>query len=301
MRTNTVAAVIVTYNRLALLQECLLALQKQTRPVDGIIVINNSSTDGTREWLEEQPNIITVTQENRGGSFGFYTGIKTAYEKGYEWIWCMDDDGLPDLNALKELLNYESRKPCVMNGLVLDKENQQRIVFKTNGYLHRSQIKEPEVIEGAANPYNSTMFHAEVIKRAGLPRPELTIWGDETEFFNRIKYKQKLPVFTVIKSHHFHPAQFSQFYKKEWDMSFGWKVYFYVRNKRFVYSSQFASGFRAALEYGKFLTGFFGTILFYQRHNKIKKLRLMYSAAKDGLKKNTSKDMLTVRSLVQEL
>lgn len=42
-----IAAVFVTYNRLSLLKECIQALIAQTYPLDKIIVVNNSSTDGT--------------------------------------------------------------------------------------------------------------------------------------------------------------------------------------------------------------------------------------------------------------
>ena len=44
-----VCAVVVTYNRSALLREALVALGAQTRPVDRILVVDNASTDGTRE------------------------------------------------------------------------------------------------------------------------------------------------------------------------------------------------------------------------------------------------------------
>ena len=53
-----VIAVVVTYNRQALLSECITALRKQSRPLDAILVINNGSTDGTEDWLRQQPDII---------------------------------------------------------------------------------------------------------------------------------------------------------------------------------------------------------------------------------------------------
>ena len=39
---DTVCAVVVTYNRKELLLECLEALRKQTRPVQGIYLIDNA-------------------------------------------------------------------------------------------------------------------------------------------------------------------------------------------------------------------------------------------------------------------
>jgi rhamnopyranosyl-N-acetylglucosaminyl-diphospho-decaprenol beta-1,3/1,4-galactofuranosyltransferase len=57
-----VAAVIVTYNRLALLKECVKALETQERLPDAIVVVNNGSTDGTEQWLDSQKNIIAFHQ-----------------------------------------------------------------------------------------------------------------------------------------------------------------------------------------------------------------------------------------------
>ena len=49
-----VCAVVVTYNRVELLRECLTALESQTRPVDRILVVDNKSTDGTPEIVERE-------------------------------------------------------------------------------------------------------------------------------------------------------------------------------------------------------------------------------------------------------
>src|SRR4028119_2142102 len=99
-----IIAVIVTYNRLALLKKCIAGVQQQSRRPDGILVINNSSTDGTVEWLATQ-EVTVVTQPNLGGAAGFSTGIKEAYKRGADWIWLMDDDTIPTSSALEKLTN----------------------------------------------------------------------------------------------------------------------------------------------------------------------------------------------------
>jgi len=96
-------AIVVTYNRLPLLKECIGALLAQTRRPDEIVVINNSSTDGTEEWLHTQP-VVVVTQPNGGGAAGFHRGIREAYGRGADWIWLMDDDTIATPTALEHLL-----------------------------------------------------------------------------------------------------------------------------------------------------------------------------------------------------
>ena len=107
--SETVAAVVVTYNRKQLLTECLDALLAQTRPVDKIILIDNASTDGTPELLEEHGYLVNQLinyvrlSENTGGAGGFHEGVKRGYEAGYDWLWLMDDDAEPFSDALEKM------------------------------------------------------------------------------------------------------------------------------------------------------------------------------------------------------
>ena len=82
-----VIAVVVTYNRLELLQRTVACLQGQTRPLDALLVVNNGSTDGTAEWLATQDDSLhVITQTNTGGSGGFHTGIREAFIQEADWI-----------------------------------------------------------------------------------------------------------------------------------------------------------------------------------------------------------------------
>ena len=51
--TGDYAVVVVTYNRLELLKECLERVENQTAPAGKIIVVNNASADGTAEYLRK--------------------------------------------------------------------------------------------------------------------------------------------------------------------------------------------------------------------------------------------------------
>lgn len=61
-----IIACVVTYNRLELLKQVIDGLRNQTRKIDEIVVINNGSTDGTGEWLQDQNDITTINQDNLG-------------------------------------------------------------------------------------------------------------------------------------------------------------------------------------------------------------------------------------------
>jgi len=44
---------VVTHNRRELLLECLEAVARQTQPVDRVVVVDNASSDGTLDRLQE--------------------------------------------------------------------------------------------------------------------------------------------------------------------------------------------------------------------------------------------------------
>ena len=113
MEKIMVTAVVVTYNRKALLEKVIRSLLAQTVEIGRIIIVNNGPTDGTGEWLAAEygndPRFDVVTQENVGGSGGFYRGIQEASKEKCDWIWCMDDDVFPRENCLETLLNVAER------------------------------------------------------------------------------------------------------------------------------------------------------------------------------------------------
>jgi GT2 family glycosyltransferase len=100
---NTVA-VIVTFNRLDVLKQTLHHTLEQ--PFYCVVVVNNSSTDGTREWLDEHgdPRLHRIhSEQNLGGAGGFHLGFEFAAQKlpEAEWLVAFDDDAYPQAGMLE--------------------------------------------------------------------------------------------------------------------------------------------------------------------------------------------------------
>jgi GT2 family glycosyltransferase len=275
-----VIAVVVTYNRQALLSECIAALRNQTRALDAILVVNNGSTDSTAEWLKQQSDIFFISQQNVGSSGGFSTGINWAYGKGYSWIWCMDDDGYPKEDALENLLAADDGTLRLMNCAVIDKENKHSFVWKTQQYRSLEEV-DCDIIEGIGHPFNGTLLHRRIIERVGVPRPKFFLWGDETEYYYRIVRQNKIPVCTVAGSIHYHPSTAFSI-KQDWDFTTGWKMYYYVRNRFHIHKVKFNNKALALLHYSCFLMAFAGIVLLYQKTDKMKKLGFLFWPATDA-------------------
>ena len=114
-RPETVAIVVVTYNRADLLSVMLEGLGKLERAADAVIVVDNASTDHTGDVLGASVLAglqVVTSPENLGGAGGFHLGTTIAYEQGFDRIWLMDDDVVPAPDCLTRLL--EQDEDCLM-------------------------------------------------------------------------------------------------------------------------------------------------------------------------------------------
>ena len=279
-----VIAVVVTYNRRALLSECVTALRNQTRPLDAILIINNGSTDDTEQWLTKQSDLFFINQNNLGSSGGFSTGINWAYKNNYSWIWCMDDDGYPKNDALENLLDADDGSLRLMNCAVIDKEDKKSFVWKTQQYKTIDEVN-CKLIEGIGHPFNGTMLHRRIVERVGVPKPKYFLWGDETEYYYRIVRRNHIPVCTVANSIHYHPSTAFSI-KKDWDYGSGWKMYFYIRNRFYIHQAKFNNRALAMLHYCSFIIAFAGIVMLYQKTDKLKKLSFIMWPVTDAFSKN---------------
>ncbi|OZI07353.1 hypothetical protein BWI93_15105 [Siphonobacter sp. BAB-5385] len=232
-----VAAVVVTYNRLEDLKVCITSLQQQTFPVQTIFVINNGSTDGTADWLATQSDLLVTTQANCGGAGGFATGIDTAYQAGYEWIWCMDDDCVATPEALQALMESPNIGPCIKNCMSVSNKDHSELAFYVDrpnkSYRKVVDMTQVDMVYGVASFFNGTLIHRQVIKHIGLPDRKLFIWGDEVEYMTRA-IKMGFSVVTVTNSVFYHPPSFD---RNGIPWPGAWKQYYAVRNQRRIFQN----------------------------------------------------------------
>ena len=213
---SRVVAVVVTYNRSGLLQQCLEAVLGQTRPPDAVVVVDNASTDRTSEVLEAYADrVVRIRMRfNVGGAGGFHRGMRWAFENGADWLWLMDDDGIPALDGLEVMLQPAyAGTLSLMNPVVVSLDDAEDLSFGigVDGIQTRSvpfiwsALKGGDVLPKQINPFNGTMLSRDLVARIGFPRREMFIWGDEVDYTNRVA-AAGLPLGTVLRSVHRHPG-----------------------------------------------------------------------------------------------
>ena len=155
-------------------------------------MVNNGSTDGTKEWLDNQTDLTIIHQTNVGGSGGFYTGIDYAYQAGADWIWCMDDDVFPRENCLEQLLAEAKDRNIgilaprrMMDGKIFCHDFQAYNLSNpfASMYAQRlvnEKVNTPTDIKGTA--FEGPFIRREVVESIGLPNKELFIFCDDTDY-----------------------------------------------------------------------------------------------------------------------
>src|SRR4051812_36690273 len=191
---HSVCAVVVTYNRRDLLARCLDHLERQSRPPEGILVVDNASTDGTAELLASRHGVeVMRLPENRGGAGGFERGLERAHASGYEWIWLLDDDTFADERCLETLLGGVARAPrppSVMTSVVrwrdssLHPMNRPWLRIVPRGRFAEAVAAGLAPIRAAT--FVSTMVHRDAVARHGLPPGYYFVWLDDIQYTSRI-------------------------------------------------------------------------------------------------------------------
>jgi glycosyltransferase involved in cell wall biosynthesis len=83
-----VAAITITYNRLELTKKMVESFYSKTS-VDYHLFIDNGSTDGTQEWIEDKYDHILL-DKNYGIAYAFAVAVNAI--EGYDYILKLDND-----------------------------------------------------------------------------------------------------------------------------------------------------------------------------------------------------------------
>lgn len=292
----TICAVVVTYNRKELLKRNLDSLLIQTYPLD-ILIYDNASTDGTYQYLLDlgylnNEHITFIRGDiNLGGAGGFSNGEKIAFQKGYDLLWLMDDDGYCiNEHTLEECIKvYNPNQKNIVNSYVLCNPKTKELTFDLGPYKTNDEVENVSnygLVSGYGNPYNGTLVPKKCFEDVGFTDERFFIYGDEFDFFLRTT-KSGYVWNTSISSLYYHPInrniENKSFLGFRYDVKDQpiWKFYIEIRNTRYINKTY--KGKTKAVHALRYRARMILSAI-HSKDNKIKRIKWGWIAANDGEK-----------------
>lgn len=290
---ENVWAVIVTYNRKALLLKCLAAVAAQTRRPDGIIIVDNASTDGTLDhlasegWLHRDGVELLALDHNAGGAGGFAAGLARAVEVGADWVWMMDDDAEPHLDALEVLYARDLDHGNIYGSVAVSSDSLSWPMMHVSGGVGAEVSRVSDLSEEMPVqfiPFLGILVSAKMVERIGLPDAGFFLAVDDVEYCMRAR-RTGANVVLVGRSLVKHPASerygISLFGRRFCSLRMApWKRYYDVRNRLFVARSYYGHRFWYGTIPASFLRLFL-TLL--NEDERIQQIRAFFGGMVDGL------------------
>ena len=241
-----ILAAIVTHNRCDLLQRCLDHIEAQTLVPDGVLVVNNASTDGTEAMLMLRDTRF-ISQDNVGSAGGWHRCIEVALKENFDAVWLMDDDGYPHSHALATLVKAWQPSAACISSVVVKENDPEAFVFPfplldavglpvllgNPRKLRRIHELEPFTKEGAypfAHLFNGALINLAAVRQVGNVDRDFFIYGEEVDYFFRLRRYGR--VCSILNALHMHPDVSQRPYTPV-------KVYYYIKNMLVLNSRYF--------------------------------------------------------------
>jgi GT2 family glycosyltransferase len=237
---ESVAVVVVTFNRADLLVGMLDGLAAQTRLPDAVIVVDNASTDHTLAVLDARTDLplhVIASEDNLGGAGGFHLGMRTAYDQGHDRVWLMDDDVVPAPDCLGVLMAVdedcliavrEDLAGALVEKAAIDFDLRSPLAIKpkrsTVDSVYADRASMPALVEVQNGAFEGFMVRRSVIEEIGFPDPAFFIFYDDAEYAVRARRAGRT-VWAVRDAVLVRQLDFNQ----QHDLA-GWKGFYMYRN-----------------------------------------------------------------------
>jgi GT2 family glycosyltransferase len=214
----SVCALVLTRNRRELLLECLGALERQTVPVERIVVVDNASEPDTRAAVEGlglgERLVYSRLERNVGSAGGYSHGVEIARGlEGVDWIWIMDDDAEPPDDSLERLLAAvpEGSEPdaaspgaaasqppiaALASAVVVPGGEVDTLHRGFTGRFLRAlpaeEYRAGNHVELGFSSFTGLLVAARAARAEEPPRADFFIWADDVEYTIRLRRHGRL-------------------------------------------------------------------------------------------------------------
>jgi rhamnosyltransferase len=274
----------------------LEALQSQGSALSQIVVVDNASTDGTVEFVSKRyPNVNVIRlDKNEGVSGGYCAGLEYALERGYDWVWMLDQDSKPVPGTVENLLaEYEAFPEPDKLGLIAPLPVDQETGEPYPLFLWEERQRNLSVDFRSAGLTlvdmvisSGSLIRVDAVRKAGLPRRDFFM--DFVDYEHCLRLRRNGFLIGVVKGcampHTIgHPRSVTFLgRRKSWSTHPAWRDYYKVRNRAFVVWQEFPSLKAKAYVVYQLLKQTAGSLAYDPQ--KMTRIRLMWLGFRDGVK-----------------
>jgi glycosyltransferase involved in cell wall biosynthesis len=155
-----VSIIIPTYNRLWSLPKAIKSCRESSLNVE-VIVVDDGSTDGTWEWLEEQKNIVAFRQDNMGKDWAVNAGFVVAKGK---YIRFLDSDDWLLAHSTDKLFAEAERDALDIVCAGYEYYSEDESFIKESPWVVCDDFLAQQLGECDSSHYSAYLFRKEFIK-----------------------------------------------------------------------------------------------------------------------------------------
>ena len=190
-----VSIIIVNFNTYQMTKECIDSICQMTQGVEyEIILVDNNSSDGSREYFEKDKRIRLVNANGNIG-FGRANNLGFFYSKG-DFIFILNSGTILYNNAILQLFNYLKENPNVgcVGSVLKDKNYNVTHSYSTLPIWYKELIGQSTVCADNKNTFPAEvemitgadiMIRRSVIYTFGLFDPDFFMYYEDTEMMWR--------------------------------------------------------------------------------------------------------------------
>lgn len=188
------------YNALDYTRQCVDSLLKSHTPLDRVVVVDNCSTDGTKDYLKSLDlGGLIINKMNLGCGVAWNQGILALQS---EWTVVMNNDIVVPENWIESLIEEaETNKVKIISPAIIDGP----LDYSFDEFSKSSSIQYANLKRFNHQHAVCMVIHESVWKEIGYFRATPSLLGyEDTLFFNSVK-KNQIPTMTTGKVwiHHF--------------------------------------------------------------------------------------------------
>ena len=185
-----VSVIMAAYNAQETILDSVDSILKQTYTDFELIVVNDGSTDKTKDIILKihDPRIVLINQENKGPSAARNNGIRNS---GGVYIAIMDSDDLSLPERLERQVHFLNDNPDYVlvgsNAMIID--NQSEYIYTSKLPVEWIDIK--EVFPYSSFYHSSVMYRKDTYIQSGGYYDDLNI-SEDTVLWNKMQHFGKM-------------------------------------------------------------------------------------------------------------